>query len=283
MAAIETLVEGLDHPEGVAYDARAGIVWAGGEDGQLYRVDLEERRWQEVARTRGFVGGLAVDAHGRLAICCADQKSLSALVDGEVRGVVTERLTRPNYPAFAPDGTLYFSDSGDWGRGGGLIWRVDRDGAADVFSSARPDFPNGLAVSADARWLWLVESYEPWLSRFDLETGDHEQILRLDGTVPDGLAITGDGGLLISCYRPDRIYHLSPGGALEIVADDPQGTILSAPTNVCFVGERLDRVVSANLGRWHLTLLDLGLTGTLPHAPERWAVDALSPCPGVEA
>ncbi len=52
----------------------------------------------------------------------------------------------------------------------------------------------------------------------------------------DGLAFTDEGGLLVSCYRPDRIYHLGADGALGIVADDPQGTILSAPTNVCFVG-----------------------------------------------
>ena len=34
-------------------------------------------------------------------------------------------------------------------------------------------------------------------------------------------------------------------------------------------------LVSANLGRWHLTLLsDTGLRGTPLHYPERWAVDA---------
>ncbi len=274
MAAIETLVDGLDHPEGVAYDPRAGVVWAGGEAGQLYRVELDERRAEKVARAGGFVGGIAVDADGRLAFCCSGDRSLCALVDGSVRKLVSEGLVNPNYPAFTPDGTLYFSDSGSWGQGDGRVWRLDRDGNAEVFSTAPRDFSNGLAVSPDGRWLWLVESYEPWLSRFDLESGEHERILRIDGAVPDGLAITSEGGLLISCYRPDRIYHLSREGELETVAEDPQGTLLAAPTNVCFVGERLDRVVSANLGRWHLSLMDLGLTGVLPHAPERWAVDA---------
>jgi hypothetical protein len=40
------------------------------------------------------------------------------------------------------------------------------------------------------------------------------------------------------------------------------------------MGERLDRLVSANLGRWHLTLIDAGLTGVPLHAPRRWAADA---------
>ena len=82
------------------------------------------------------------------------------------------------------------------------------------------------------------------------------------------------GGLLISCYRPDRIYHLDARRQPRVVAEDPQGTILGAPTNVCFVGRELDRVVAANLGRWHLTLLDLGLRGAPLHRPDRWAVDA---------
>jgi gluconolactonase len=99
-------------------------------------------------------------------------------------------------------------------------------------------------------------------------------VLRIDRTVPDGLAFTSDGGLLVSCYRPDRIYHLSLEGELEIVAEDPQGTVLAAPTNVCFVGHKLDRVVAANYNRRHLTLLDLGLTGAPLHRPERWAADA---------
>jgi hypothetical protein len=35
-------------------------------------------------------------------------------------------------------------------------------------------------------------------------------------------------------------------------------------------------VVCANLGRWHLTLMDLGLRGVAPHRPARWALDAVA-------
>ena len=99
--------------------------------------------------------------------------------------------------------------------------------------------------------------------------------MTLHGHVPDGLAFTADGGCLITNYRPDRIYHLGSDGTLEVVAQDPHGTLIAAPTNACFVGERLDRAVSANLGRWHLTLLDLGLTGAPLSYPARWAAGAV--------
>src|SRR6185437_12103270 len=103
------LVDGLDHPEGVCWDPRAEIVWAGGEDGQLYRIDVHERTFELVARAPGFVLGLAVDARGRLVLCC-NRGMLCVLDAGAVR-TLRDGFMLPNYPAFAPDGTLFFSDS----------------------------------------------------------------------------------------------------------------------------------------------------------------------------
>jgi sugar lactone lactonase YvrE len=274
MAATRTLVDGLDHPEGVAWDSHREVVWAGGEDGQLYRVDLKSRRFAESARAPGLVLGLAVDGVGRIVLCCAEDRSVQAWDGSSFRPVLGDGLAFPNYPAFAPDGTLFVSDSGRWRANDGRLWRIDPNGMAEVFSDAVPHFTNGCAVSSDGNFLWTVESYVPIVSRFDLASGAHEVVARIDGTVLDGLAFTADNGLLVSCYRPDRIYHLDTDGSLDVVAEDAQGTVLAAPTNVCFVGSKLDRVVAANYNRRHLTILDLGLTGAPLHAPERWAVDA---------
>lgn len=54
---------------------------------------------------------------------------------------------------------------------------------------------------------------------------------------------------------------------------DPQGTLLGAPTDLAFAGPELDRLVCANLGRWHLALVDTELRGTPLHYPSRWAAD----------
>lgn len=271
--SVEVLVEGLDHPEGVCWDPDSGVLWAGGEDGQLYRVDPDERTVELAALAPGFVLGLAVDAHGRLAVCVSSDGSLCVFDGGSVRRVATD-LGFPNYPAFGPDGTVWLADSGSWEANDGRVLRIAPDGKVDVFSTALPHFPNGCAVTGDGRWLWLVESYEPTVNRLDLESGEVEEVARLEGTVPDGVAFTAEGGVLVSCYRPDRIVHIDRDGAVEVVAEDPQGTLLSAPTNVCFMGAELDRLVSANLGRRHLTAIDAGLAGVPLHYPERWAADA---------
>lgn len=275
------LVAGLDHPEGVAWDPEAGVVYAGGEAGQIYRVALDAPRPELAGTASGFVLGLAVDGAGRVVVCVTEPTpSICVLEAGVVRPILTEvegePLRFPNYPAFGPDGSLYVTDSGPWEEHRGQVIAWPPDGEPRVLSRALNRFPNGCAVTADGGHLWIAESLGPTVTRLDLFTaGPPEIIVRLHGHVPDGLAFTADGGVLIANYRPDRIHHLDAAGTLHVVAQDPHGTLLSAPTNVCFAGEALDRVVSANLGRWHLTLLDLGLRGAPLHRPRRWAVDAM--------
>lgn len=254
------LASGLDHPEGVCWDPAAGVLYAGGELGQLYRVSLDGYV-EEVARLPVFAHGVAVDGEGRVHVCCREAGVWRW--DGQGVTRVLDGFTFANYPAFGADGTLYVSDSGGWGANDGAV----RAGG-EVLSRDAPHFTNGLAVSPDGAWLWVAESFLPRVGRIDLATGAYEEVVRLDDTVPDGLAFDDAGGLLVSCYRPDRVHRLSAAGELTILAEDPQGTLLAAPTNVCFAGAELDRIVVANLGRWHLTALDdTGLRGAPLHRP----------------
>lgn len=275
---MEVLVDGLDHPEGVAYDPASGVLYAGGEQGQVYRVDLEDRRFSEVGRTPGFALGMAVDGIGRLVICDSDDGAVWLMYDGRftrlLSSVGTRQLTLPNYPAFGPDGTLYVTDSGGWQRDAGMTVALRPDGSREILDDRLRRFPNGCAVTPDGKELWVLQSEGESLHRVDLESaGPPETVIRLPGTVPDGIAFTEDGGAVISCYRPDRLYHLSAGGHLEVLAEDYQGTLLAAPTNICFVGEGRSTLITANLGRWHLTRLETDLHGVLPHAPRSWAAD----------
>ena len=106
MTDVSVLVDGLDHPEGVAWDPEAGVVWAGGEAGQLYRVDPVARTVDHVATAPSFVLGLAVDGAGRLAVCAADDGSLCVYEGGAVRRLLRavdgEPLVLPNSPPSRP-------------------------------------------------------------------------------------------------------------------------------------------------------------------------------------
>ena len=110
--------------------------------------------------------------------------------------------------------------------------------------------------------------------RPDGTAGARRVITTLSDTVPDGVALTTDGRFVIACYRPDAIYLVDPDGTRQLLAADPQGTALAAPTNVVFIGDGLSEMVVPNLGRWHLTRFHLdgvrGLPLCYPALPSRW-------------
>jgi gluconolactonase len=129
-----------------------------------------------------------------------------------------------------------------------------------------------MAFSGDGRWLYVVESTLPGVSRLevrdDATLGTFETVVYLQGTVPDGIAFDADGNLYIACYRPDRIYRYSRGGSLEILAEDPHGSMLNAPTNLAFAGPHLEHFVVANLAGWHLASSAIGVMGQRLACPD---------------
>jgi gluconolactonase len=134
-----------------------------------------------------------------------------------------------------------------------------------------------MALSADERTLYVLESNPAALVEIpilpDGTAGERRVIAELPGTVPDGVAVTTDGRFVIACYRPDAILLISAEGEVQTLAEDPQGTVLAAPTNVTFIGPGLDTMVVPNLGRWHMSTFALpGLAGIPLAYPLRQAI-----------
>ena len=240
LEAVGVLVEGLDHPEGVTVDAE-GVLYAGGEAGQLYRVDAAARTVTHVADTGGFLLGLCADAAGRIYACDVGARAVQRIdprtgaVETWTRGAPERPLVNPNWPVFAEDGTLYVTDSGSWKGDDGCIMRVDRFGTTTVWTDEVSDFPNGACLTADGTALLVLESCTPALVRVpiggDGSAGPREVVALLPGTVPDGVTVAVDGTAYVCCYRPDRILAVRSTGAVEVLVDDPEGTVLAAPTN----------------------------------------------------
>ena len=267
---VSVLVDGLDHPEGIAWGLD-GYAYAGGEAGQLYRVDVGKQELTRFAETSGFILGIALDARHNIYACDVGNRAVMKVApDGAVStysaGAPDEPFTTPNYPAFDPEGNLYVCDSGEWKADDGRIFRIRPGGETEVWDRGQKEFPNGLCLGPDGRSLYVAMSVNPpRVDRVEIRadggTGAAETVVELPRTVPDGLYIDTDGNLYVSMYRPDVIYRVSPSGRPEILAEDFEGTVIAAPTNIAFCGRDRDVLLSANLGRWHITRYEAGATG----------------------
>ena len=274
---VSVLVDGLDHAEGIAWGLD-GYCYAGGEAGQIYRIDVERKEVSQLADTGGFTLGLALDSSHNVYTCDTGNRAVMKITpDGAVStystGAPGERFNTPNYPVFDAAGNLYVCDSGDWKSDNGKIYRVRPGGGADVWDRSLSEFPNGACMSADGDSLFVAMSLNPpRVSEIEIgpdgSAGAARTVVELPGSVPDGVAFDTDGNLYIACYRPDRIYRYSASGHLDVLADDPEGTIIAAPTNIAFCGSERDILLSANLGRWHISRYEAGATGIPLHYPD---------------
>jgi gluconolactonase len=253
----------LDHPECVAVHPD-GSVWCGGEAGQIFRIDPDGGRIEQVASTGGFILGIGFDpAASALYACDIAARAVFRvpLATGRPElfadGAGGHRFRNPNYPLFDATGRLFVSDSYPAGEPGPPVFAFGPDGTGAVWYHEPLAFANGLAHNGEA--LYVAESFLPGVSRIEIEpdgsAGRRSVAATLPGTVPDGLGFGPDGALYVACYEPSQVLRLSQdGGAATVVAHDPTAHLLCHPTNLAFRG---DTMLLANLGRWHLTALDL--------------------------
>ena len=176
-------------------------------------------------------------------------------------------MNLPNYGVFDSAGNLFVSDSGDWTKSSGSIVRFDRQGRGQIVLEAPQPFPNGMAISADGRFLFIAQSHTDDVLQVEIRedglAGDREVYASGLERVPDGLAFDVNGNLYVSCYASDNIYRVSPERKVELLAYDRDGTTLARPTNIAFGGPQNDQLYVANLGRWHINRVKLGVQGQL--------------------
>jgi len=262
-AAVEPVWFGLvDHVEDLAFDEH-GVVWCGGEEGQVYRGRLDGEP-EIVARTPGRTYGFALGFDG--ACYCADVADPGIYridSEGEVERVSAGTADRPallpNDLAFLPSGELLFSDSGNWGGNDGCIYAVGPDGSTRVVDTTCAAYPNGLCVSPDGSGIAVVEATLPGVSVLSLgadgSLSGRRVLVELPGTVPDGLLYDDEGRLLISFWSPDAVLRMEADGKLTTVVHDPLRVVLNQPTNIAFL-PGTNRLVAANIGDRYLSVFE---------------------------
>jgi gluconolactonase len=262
---VRYVATGLDHPEGINFGPD-GLLYAGGEAGQVYRIHQETGVVTQYASTEAFLTlGVTLDGRGNLYAASVGGRALFKVSPaGEVSrystGIPGHPLVNPNYSVFDSDGNLYFSDSGDYFSHSGSIFVVRPGGQTELFHGGPLKFPNGLAIDPAEEFLYIVQSTGPDIIRMALRTNattrPMERFVTLTAAVPDGIAFDSLGRLIISCYVPDRILVCDSAGKVDVLMDDPGAELLNRPTNVALAR---GRVYFANLGGWHIGSFDAAL------------------------
>lgn len=269
----------LDHPECVAFD-RSGNLWAGGEAGQIYRID-GKGKVEQLADLGGFVGGVALSLEDQLMACCPSRGLVRVAADGKWEIFATaaggDKLVCPNFGVFNSRGDYFVTDSGNWNKLNGWLCRFDNKGNGQRIAGPF-GYANGLALSEDEKFLFMVESDFDRVWRFELDgKGDvvNKEILAEGvGRMPDGLALDEAGNLYVSCYASDEIWRIENSlertrkrdGAKvdakqELFAWDRWAILLSRPTNMAFDPRNPEMMYVANLGRTSVTRANVGVRG----------------------
>jgi gluconolactonase len=199
-----------------------------GPDGMLYVVDIpfgrifqidQSASWRLIYQYDGWPNGMKIDSMGHLLI--ADHKlglvTIRPRCDAhKVRPIVgAGPLLGLNDLALVGDGTLFITDQGDTGINDptGRVIHVTESGAATIVLDNGPS-PNGIVFQPNEQLLYVAMTRSNSVWRVPLRNGRAHRagiaIQLSGGQGPDGLAIDGDGGLLvvhppIGVWRFDRI------------------------------------------------------------------------------
>ena len=250
-------VRGADHPESIGIGPR-GEAYTTGTGCQVYRLDLQSNTAEQFATTEARCLGSVVDADGNLYVAHTAGDVLKITPEGLVSVYATApgggKFMCTNYPAFDRAGNMYVSDSGDWSRtlNGHLYKIAPGGGEAQLWYPEAVDTPNAIALDADERFLYFVETFGAGIARVGINSdgtaGEFERVVHMPRHVPDGIAFDEDGRLWIACHRPDSIYVFDLASLrLELFAHDWEGEALRGPTDVAFAGENRDVLLAASL------------------------------------
>ena len=260
-------IGGVDHPESISVGP-TGEVYTTGTGCQVYRVNLENNTAAQFAQTENRCLGQAVDADGNLYCAeCVAGEVLKITPAGELSTYATGPGGQPfvctNYPAFDRQCNMYLSDSGDWsGEVNGHIYKVQPGGGeAELWYPEPVDTPNAIALDADERYLYFVETFGNAIARIainaDGSAGSFVRVVHMPRHIPDGIAFDTEGRLWIACHRPDAIYVFDlESRRIALFVDDWMGEALRGPTDIAFAGPNRDIMLAASLDNLCIHRLD---------------------------
>jgi len=210
-----------------------GLVWS--RSGFLAVADVRQRRilrldsdpHPKVLRDNdGGASGLAYDLQGRLYICESETRRVTRLdptgkLETLAEGWQGRKFNAPNDIVVRKDGHAYFTDPAFGSANDHReldfygIWHITPKGDMDAVAKWQTR-PNGIAVSADGKMLFVTDSDRHAVVAFDFDrtggAGNQRDVIKNVAGVPGGIRTDVDGRLYVAA-RGVAVY--SPDGKLQ--------------------------------------------------------------------
>ena len=232
--------------------------WA--ERSQLLWVDIEASRIGLFDPRSGHNSFIDVGCHVGCVVPTASGDLLAATADGFLRVEPTsgERSLLHHPEAHCLDNRFNDGKCDPWGRlwagtmhyefvpGAAALWRLDTNLQSRLMRSG-VTISNGLAWSADRRWLYFIDSPTLQVLRFALDQqGDPidagtvcVEIPAAWNCVPDGMTIDAEGMLWIALHDGSAVTRWDPASGKQLASVEMP---CSKVTSCCFGGADLDQL-----------------------------------------
>jgi len=234
---------GFEFVKGPAFDRNGNLFVVNVQGGYLSKI-TPRGRVSRFVHTGGGPNGAKFHANSDLYVCDSGLRAiLSVSPDGMFTKIVTEcegtALKGPNDLVFSKDGGFYFTDplGSSLENRIGAVYRVTPDNKVLRFAQGYA-WPNGVALSADERRLFLAESNTRRIHTFALRPDGLAAAGRVHaelppGGSPDGMAFDVEGNLYVAHFGTGKIVVLDTWG--NIARELPAGG--QKPTNLAFGGK----------------------------------------------
>lgn len=217
----EKVASNLRFVDGMAWSRAGFLAVADVRQKKIFRFDSNPHP-QVLQENDGGACGLSYDPQGRLYICESEARRVTRV---DARGKTEtladsyqgKKLNAPNDIVVRRDGSVYFTDPA-FGSAADRreldfygVWRISLKGDLDLLAKWQTR-PNGIALSADGKTLFVADSDRHAVVAFDLDRGIQRDVVKNVAGVPGGVKTDVNGRIYVAA-KGVSVY--SPQGRFE--------------------------------------------------------------------